>query len=72
MTTYKERIKNLEHYVLLENSDVLGTFGNLKTLCDFLDGKDFYSYNTIVRKKTYPVTYKNYKVFKVSHNPKQD
>tara|TARA_R100000935_G_scaffold13736_5_gene27654 strand:+ start:81770 stop:81976 length:207 start_codon:yes stop_codon:yes gene_type:complete len=67
MTTYKERQENLEYFVLLEYCNVLGTFGNLKKVCDFLDGKDFYSYNTIVRKKTYPVTYKNYKVFKVKH-----
>jgi len=68
MTTYKERQENLEYYVLLENCDVLGTFGNLKKVCEFLDGKDFYSYNTIVRKKNYPVTYKDYKVFKVKHH----
>lgn len=67
MTTYKERQENLEYFVLLEDCNVLGTFGNLKKVCDFLKGKDFYSYNTIVRKKTYPVVYKNYKVFKVKH-----
>ena len=67
MPTYKERQENLEYFVLLDGDDVLGTFGNLKKVCDFLDGKDFYSYNTIVRKKTYPVIYKNYKVFKVKH-----
>ncbi len=67
MPTYKERQENLEYFVLLDGDNVLGTFGNLKKVCDFLDGKDFYSYNTIVRKKTYPVIYKNYKVFKVKH-----
>lgn len=67
MTTYKERQENLEYFVLLKDCDVLGTFGNLKKVCDFLAEEDFYSYNTIVRKKTYPVTYKNFKVFKVKH-----
>ena len=67
MPTYKERQENLEYFVLLDGDYVVGTFGNLKKVCDFLDGKDFYSYNTIVRKKTYPVIYKNYKVFKVKH-----
>ena len=67
MTTYKERKEKLENFVLLEGDNVLGTFGNLKKVCDFLEGKDFYSYNTIVRKKSYPVAYKNYKVFKVKH-----
>lgn len=67
MTTYKERQENLEYYVLLKDCEVLGTYGNLKKVCDYLDGEDFYSYNTIIRKKEFPVTYKNYKVFKVKH-----
>ena len=68
MTTYKEQRANLEYYVLLKDCEVLGTFGNLKKVCDFLEGQDFYSYNTIVRKKTYPVIFKDFKVFKVKHH----
>ena len=47
MPTYKERQENLEYFVLLDGDNVLGTFGNLKKVCDFLDGKDFYSYNNV-------------------------
>jgi hypothetical protein len=67
MSTYKEQLKNKKTYVLLKDCEVLGTFGNLKKVCAFMEGKDFYSYNTIVRKKTYPIIYKNYTVFKVKH-----
>jgi len=54
-------------FVLQEGCEVLGTFGNLKKVCVFMKGKDFPKYNTIVRKKEYPITYKDYKVFKVKH-----
>lgn len=67
MTTYKEQRANLEYYVLLKDCEVLGTFGNLKKVCDYLSDKDFYSYNTLVRKKKFPVVYKEYKLFKVKH-----
>jgi len=69
MTTYKERQANLKMFVLQKGCVVLGTFGNLKKVCDFLKDEDFYSYNTIVRKKDedYPVNYKEYIVSKVKH-----
>lgn len=67
MTTYKEQQKDRTNYVLLENGNVLGTFGNLKKVCDFLQNKDFYSYNTVVRKKEFPIIYKDYSVWKVKH-----
>lgn len=67
MTTYKEQQENRKSYVLLKDCDVLGTFGNLKKVCDFMQKKDFYSYNTIIRKKEFPIIYKEYKVFKVKH-----
>ncbi len=67
MTTYKEQQKDRTNFVLLEDGNVLGTFGNLKKVCDYLQNKDFYSYNTIIRKKEYPVIYKDYSVWKVKH-----
>ena len=67
MATYKEQMSNKKSYVLLKDCDVLGTFGNLKKVCDFLDGEDFYSYNTIIRKKNFPIIYGNFKVFKTKH-----
>lgn len=67
MTTYKEQQKDRTNFVLLEDGNVLGTFGNLKKVCDFLQNKDFYSYNTVVRKKEFPIIYKDYSVWKVKH-----
>lgn len=67
MTTYKEQQKDRTNYVLLEDGNVLGTFGNLKKVCEFLQNKDFYSYNTVVRKKEFPIIYNDYSVWKVKH-----
>ncbi|SDR65825.1 hypothetical protein SAMN04488552_0199 [Christiangramia echinicola] len=66
MTTYKEQQKKKQYYVLLENCTVQATFGNLKKVCEFMNGKEFYSYHTLVRKE-FPVSYKDYKLFKVKH-----
>lgn len=68
MTTYREQQKGRTNYVLLDEGKVLGTFGNLKKVCEFLQNKDFYSYNTVVRKKEFPIEYKNYSVWKVKHH----
>ena len=67
MVTYKEQKENKKAFVLLKDCVVLGSFGNLKKVCDFMNGKDFYSYNTIIRKKEYPILYKGYKIYKVKH-----
>ena len=67
MVTYKERIQNKTNYVLIENDVVLGTFGNLKKISDFMDGKEFPSYWTLVRKKDNPILFSEYKIFKVRH-----
>lgn len=67
MVTYKERQGNLQMYVLLEGCEVLGTFGNLKKVCDFMEGKDFPKYNTIIRKKENPIIHKDYKICRVKH-----
>ena len=66
MATYKEQIKDRKSYVLLKDFEVLGTFGNLKKVCEFLKDEDFYSYHTLVRKEL-PVAYGEYKIFKVKH-----
>lgn len=67
MVTYKERIQNKTNYVLIENDVVLGTFGNLKKITDFMKDKDFPSYWTLVRKKDNPIVFKSYKIFKIRH-----
>ena len=67
MVTYKEQIKDKRSFVLLQNSEVLATFGNLKKVCNFMGGKDFPKYNTLVRKKEYPISYKDYSIYKVKH-----
>lgn len=67
MSTYKQQRDNRHYYVLLKDCEVLGTYGNLKKICEFMKGQDFYSYNTIIRKKDFPILYKGYKIFKVKH-----
>jgi len=68
MATYKEQIKNRKSFVLQLNDSVVASFGNLKKVCNFMKGKDFPKYNTIVRKKEYPITHKNYTLYKVKHH----
>ena len=63
VSTYKEQRDSKKYFVLLKDCNVLGTFGNLKKVCEFMKGKDFYSYHTLV-KKEFPVTYKEYKIYK--------
>lgn len=67
MSTYKEQIKNRTNYVLLEDGIVLGTFGNLKKICDFMESREFPSYWTLVRKEENPIEFGNYRIFKVKH-----
>lgn len=67
MTTYKEQQENKMSYVLLKDCEVLGTFGNLRKVCDFMEDQDFPSYWTLVRKKENPLVINDYKVFKVKH-----
>lgn len=64
---YKDRINDLTNFVLLQNGNVIGTFGNLKKVADFLNGEQFCSYWTLARKKDFPVKCKNYTIFKVKH-----
>lgn len=60
MSTYKETIERKKYYVILEKNDVKGVFGNLKRACEFMQGKDFPSYWTLVRKKMNRFDYKEY------------
>ncbi|WP_138535694.1 hypothetical protein [Polaribacter aestuariivivens] len=64
MVTYKEQQENKKAYVLLKDCELIGVFGNIKKVCDFMNGEDFYSYNTLIRKKEYPILYKGYKLYK--------
>ena len=68
MTSYKERKENQQNYVLLKDCEVLGTFGNLKKICDHMENENFPSYWTLVRKKEYPLVIDDYKIFKVKHH----
>ena len=67
MSTYKEQQENRYDFVLLKGQNVLGTFGNLRKLVDFIKDEDFPSYWTLIRKKDFPVNYKNYKICRVKH-----
>lgn len=59
MRTYQERQEAKKYYVLLEDKDVLGVFGSLKSVCEYI-GDKFPSYWTLVRKKTNKFEYGNY------------
>lgn len=67
MTTYKERMKNKMNFVLIKGDIVLGTFGNLKKITEFVGDKNFPSYWTLVRKEEYPIEFEDYRIFKVKH-----
>jgi len=67
MTTYKERKENQYNFVLLKNGIVLGTFGNLKKITEFVKDDGFPSYWTLVRKKEFPLDAGDYQIFKVKH-----
>ena len=68
MVTYKERQQNKKYYVLLEDGVPLGTFGNLKKVVEFMEGKEFPSYWTLIRKDENPLEFDNYKIYKVKHH----
>ena len=67
MTTYKERQKNKKYFVLLKESVPLGTFGNLKKITELMEGEEFPSYWTLVRKEENPIEFGVYKIYKVKH-----
>ena len=67
MVTHKERMKNKMNFVLIKNDVVLGTFGNLRKITEFVKDKSFPSYWTLVRKDEFPIEFEDYKIFKVKH-----
>lgn len=70
MNTYKEQQENRHNFVLMKNDEVIGTFGNLKKLCNFVEDESFLSYWTLVRKNIsdYPLKIGIYTIFKVKHH----
>lgn len=67
MVTYKERMKDKMNFVLIKNDVVLGTFGNLRKITEFVKDDNFPSYWTLVRKDEYPIQFEDYRIFKVKH-----
>jgi hypothetical protein len=67
MTTYKERKENQYNFVLLKEGVVIGTYGNLRKITEFVKEDNFPSYWTLVRKKENPIEFANYKIYKVKH-----
>ncbi|WP_044402508.1 hypothetical protein [Lacinutrix sp. Hel_I_90] len=67
MTTYKERKENQYNFVLVKNDLVLGTFGNLRKITEFINYDGFPSYWTLIRKKKFPIKAGNHMIFKVKH-----
>lgn len=67
MTTYKERKENQYNFVLLKKGVVIGTFGNLRKITEFVEDDNFPSYWTLVRKKEFPIEFMDYRIHKVKH-----
>lgn len=67
MVTYKERQEKKKYYLLLKEGVPLGTFGNLKKITEFMEGKEFPSYWTLVRKEENPISFGEYQIYKVKH-----
>jgi hypothetical protein len=65
--TYKEQIQNRTQLVLLRDNNVLGTFGNLRKVVNFMANDDFLSYWTLIRKKENPIKFRNYSIVRVRH-----
>jgi len=61
-------MEDKKYYVLLEEKDVLGVFGSLKRLCDYMKGKKFPSYWTLTRKDFDKFEYGKYSLQVVKHN----
>lgn len=67
MNTYADRKKARRHWILLDKCDVVASFGSLKKICEYMEGKEFPSYWTLVREKEFPIVVGDYKIFKVNH-----
>ena len=66
MSTYKEQQEGKTYFVLIQGGVPIGTFGSLKKVCDFMEGKDFPSYWTLVRKEL-PIIVGRHEIYKVPH-----
>ncbi len=68
MATYKEQTKDRKHFVLLKDNIVLGTFGRLTRIVEFMQSQEIDAkYNTLVRMKDYPIEYKGFVIYFVKH-----
>lgn len=67
MVRYKDRKNNTFYYTLMKDCEVLGTFGNLKALCSFVEDENFPSYWTLIRKKEDLFYAGSYKIQRVKH-----
>ncbi|CAL68052.1 hypothetical protein GFO_3108 [Christiangramia forsetii KT0803] len=67
MTTYKEQQEGKKYLVLVKEGEVIGTFGNLKKLSDYVTDEKFYKYNTLIRKE-FPIVCLDYIIYKVDHH----
>lgn len=67
MSTYKEQKEKKFNFVLTKNGNVMGTFGNLRKITNYMMEEKFPSYWTLIRKKENPIELEKYKIFRVKH-----
>lgn len=67
MNTYTERKNSRRNWVLLENGEVIATFGSLRKICEYVEDDSFPSYWTLIREKDFPIITGEYKIYKVKH-----
>jgi hypothetical protein len=68
MVKHKDKIENQFTWVLTKEGRVLATFGNLKTLVEHCNDGNLPKYNTLVRKKDYPLGFGEYEIWHVKHH----
>lgn len=69
MTTYEEGKKHRYTHVLVKSGEVVATFGNLKKVIEYLSGEPgIPSYWTLTRKAENPLSFGEYRVWKVKHH----
>lgn len=62
----------MKYYVLLDGKTVLGVFNTLRKACDFMKGKKFPSYWTLVRKDFDRFDFGNYSLQLIKHQSIND
>lgn len=67
MVKHQDKVENQTTWVITDENGVLATFGNLKTLVDHYKDSDLPKYNTLVRKKDFPLSFGKYQIWKVRH-----